>query len=103
LDDIFISIAEPIPETNLANMVLRTDDSANPTFTEHRGEYKVLKLTESEARCFDLQLHGQMCKSMPGIVTDQMYQAYLKEARQQGSDVRAVTRLLQKYRKKEVI
>ncbi len=103
LDDIFISIAEPIPETNLANMVLRTDDSANPTFTEHKGEYKILKLTESEARCFDLQLHGQMCKSMPGIVTDQMYQAYLKEARQQGSDVRAVTRLLQKYRKKDVI
>jgi len=33
-------------------------------------------------------------------VTDQMYQAYLEEARQQGRDVRAVTRLLQKYRKK---
>ncbi len=100
IDDVFISIAEPIPETNLADLVLATDDSENPTFTEHGNEYKVLNLTESEARCFDLQLHGQMCKSMPKIVTDQMYQAYLEEARQQGRDVRAVTRLLQKYRKK---
>jgi len=39
LDDIFISIAEPIPETNLADLVLRTPDSENPTFTGHKGEY----------------------------------------------------------------
>ncbi len=98
LDDVFISIAEPIPETNLADIVLKTDDSENPTFTEHTGEYKSLKLTESEARCFDLTLHAQMCKSTPSILTDQLYQACLDDARQQGSDVRAVTRLLQKYR-----
>lgn len=103
MDDVFISIAEPIPETNLADLVLATDDSENPTFTEHRNEYKILNLTESEARCFDLELHGHICKSMPHIMTDQMYQAYLEEARQQGKDVRAVTRLLQKYRKKEVM
>jgi len=100
LDDIFISIAEPIPETHLADLVLNTDDSNNPTFIVHNGEYKALKLTESEARCFDLALHAQMCKSMPGILTDQLYQACLDDARQQGSDVRVVTRLLQKYRGK---
>ncbi len=101
LDDIFISIAEPIPETNLADIVLKTDDPENPTFIEHTGEYNILNLTESEARCFDLELHSEMCKSMPNILTDQMYQAYLEDARQQGSDVRAVTRLLQKYRGNE--
>ena len=100
LDDVFISIAEPIPETNLAELVLKTDDSENPTFIAHTGEYKSLKLTESEARCFDLTLHAQMCKSMPSLLTDQLYQACLDDARQQGSDVRAVTRLLQKYRGK---
>ncbi|NOQ28742.1 MAG: B12-binding domain-containing radical SAM protein, partial [Methanosarcinales archaeon] len=100
LDDVFISIAEPIPETHLADLVLKTDDSENPTFIAHTGEYKALKLTESEARCFDLTLHAQMCKSMPSLLTDQLYQACLDDARQQGGDVRAVTRLLQKYRGK---
>jgi len=100
LDDVFISIAEPIPETHLADLVLKTDDSDNPTFAEHTGEYKSLKLAESEARCFDLALHAQMCKSMPSLLTDQLYQACLDDSRQQGSDVRAVTRLLQKYRGK---
>ncbi len=100
LDDAFISIAEPIPETHLADLVLKTDDSENPTFIAHTGEYKALKLTESEARCFDLTLHAQMCKSMPSLLTDQLYQACLDDARQQGGDVRAVTRLLQKYRGK---
>jgi B12-binding domain/radical SAM domain protein len=100
LDDVFISIAEPIPETHLADLVLKIDDSENPTFIAHTGEYKALKLTESEARCFDLTLHSQMCKSMPSLLTDQLYQACLDDARQQGSDVRAVTRLLQKYRRK---
>ena len=100
LDDIFISIAEPIPETHLADLVLKIDDSENPTFIAHTGEYKALKLTESEARCFDLTLHSQMCKSMPSLLTDQLYKACLDDARQQGSDVRAVTRLLQKYRGK---
>ena len=99
-DDVFVSIAEPIPETNLSELVLKTDDSENPTFMKHKGEYKALKLTESEARCFDLELHAQMCKSVPSILTDQLYNACLADARQQGRDVRAVTRLLQKYRGK---
>lgn len=100
LDDIFVSIAEPIPGTHLSELVLKTDDSENPTFMAHRGEYKALKLTESEARCFDLTLHAQMCKSVPSILTDQLYNACLDDARVQGRDVRAVTRLLQKYRRK---
>ncbi|MEA1944790.1 MAG: methyl-coenzyme M reductase glutamine C-methyltransferase [Euryarchaeota archaeon] len=100
LDDIFVSIAEPIPGTNLSDLVLKTDDSKNPTFMKHEGEYKALKLTDSEARCFDLELHAQMCKSVPNILTDQLYNACLADARQQGSDVRAVTRLMQKYRGK---
>ncbi len=99
-DDVFVSIAEPIPETNLSELVLKTDDSENPTFMKHEGEYKALKLTESEARCFDLELHAQMCKSVPSILSDQLYNACLADARQQGRDVRAVTRLLQKYRGK---
>ena len=98
LDDVFVSIAEPIPGTHLSGLVLETDDSENPTFMEHTGEYKALKLTESEARCFDLTLHAQMCKAVPNILTDQLYNACLEDSRQQGGDVRVVTRLLQKYR-----
>jgi B12-binding domain/radical SAM domain protein len=100
LDDIFVSIAEPIPGTHLSELVMKTDDSENPTFMEHGGEYGALKLTESEAWCFDLALHAQMCKSVTSILTDQLYNACLDDARAQGRDVRAVTRLLQKYRRK---
>ncbi len=37
--------------------------------------------TESEARCFDLELRAKMCKSVPGILPDQLYNACLFDAR----------------------
>jgi len=65
-DDIFIRIAEPIPETHFA----------------------------------DLELHAHMCMSTPSLLTDQLYKTCLDDARRQGGDVRAVTRLLQKHRRR---
>lgn len=97
LDDVFISIAEPIPGTPLAPLAVRTPPEENPLYIPHEGEYRSLHLTEAEARCFDLMLQADLYK--PGLhpVTDQIYSTYLAEARRQGREIRAVTDLLRRY------
>jgi B12-binding domain/radical SAM domain protein len=100
LDDVFVSIAEPIPETPLARLVLNTPIKENTTFLETTGEYRAFGLTESEARCFDLMIHADMYKPGLHVVTDQLFDVYLKEAKKQGSDIRAVTDLLFRYYQK---
>ncbi|MFY9800309.1 MAG: methyl-coenzyme M reductase glutamine C-methyltransferase [Methanoregula sp.] len=97
LDDVFISIAEPIPSTPLASLVLHTEMSKNPVFMPHTGEYRTLGLTEAEARCFDLTLHADMFKPALHVTTDQVFDAYLKAVKIQGKEIRAVTDLLVKY------
>ncbi|MFA5332819.1 MAG: methyl-coenzyme M reductase glutamine C-methyltransferase [Methanoregula sp.] len=98
LDDIFISIAEPIPSTPLAALVLKTSRDQNPVFIPTTGEYKPLGLTEAEARCFDLMLHADLCKPVLHVTTDALYDTYLAEAKKQGREIRAVTELLFRYK-----
>ncbi|WOF15543.1 TIGR04014 family B12-binding domain/radical SAM domain-containing protein [Methanoplanus sp. FWC-SCC4] len=97
LDDCFVSIAEPIPKTPLADLVLKTPMDENPTYIPHTGEYRSLKLTESEARSFDLQMHADMYKPNLHVITDQIFNAYLAGVRKDGNDVRNATELLFKY------
>ena len=99
LDDVFVSIAEPIPKTELCDLILNTPNDKNPTFKTHLGQYKRLNLTESEARCFDLMLHAENWKSNPNILTKQLYSIYLNEAKTQGKDIRSITNLVFKYKK----
>ena len=99
LDDIFVSIAEPIPKTELCNLTLNTPIEENLTFKVHLKKYRTLNLTESEARCFDLMLHGENWKSNPSIITKERYLAYLNEAKKQGEDIRNITKLIFKYKK----
>ena len=98
LDDVFSSVAEPIPGTPLAKVALDYPKEENLLYREHAGDYRALKLSEAEARCFNLLLHGQNCKPVPRIVDDGTYSAFLEEARVQGRDVRRVMDLLEKYR-----
>jgi B12-binding domain/radical SAM domain protein len=99
LDDVFISIAEPIPSTPLSSLVLKTNREQNPVFVPHTGEYRTLGLTEAEARCFDLTLHADMFKPGLHVTTDQVFNTYLKAIRQQGAEIRSVTELLFRYAK----
>ena len=98
LDDIFVSIAEPIPGTPLARLAMDSPAEHIPLFQEHKGEFKALKLSEAEARCFDLMLQGNSCKPVPRALTDDLYNAYLAETRTQGRDIKRVFGLLDKYR-----
>ncbi len=97
LDDVFISIAEPIPSTPLASLVLRTPRESNPVFMLHSGEYRSLKMTEAEARCFDLTLHADMYKPGLHVTTDQVFNTYAKAIKQQGAEIQQVTELLFRY------
>lgn len=97
LDDVFVSSAEPIPGTPLADLVVRTPRDKNPAFVPHTGEYRALNLTESEARCFDLMMHADMFRPQLRLVTDEVYNVYLAEARKQGRDIRAATELILRY------
>ncbi|NLM28899.1 MAG: TIGR04014 family B12-binding domain/radical SAM domain-containing protein [Methanomicrobiales archaeon] len=97
LDDVFVSSAEPIPGTPLADLVVRTPREKNPAFIPHTGEYRPLDLTESEARCFDLMMHADIYRPQIRLVTDEVYSAYLAEARKQGQDIRAATDLILRY------
>jgi B12-binding domain/radical SAM domain protein len=97
LDDVFVSSAEPIPATPLADLVVRTPRDKNPAFVPHTGEYRALNLTESEARCFDLMMHADLFRPQLRLVTDEVYNVYLAEARKQGRDIRAATELILRY------
>jgi B12-binding domain/radical SAM domain protein len=97
LDDVFVSSAEPIPATPLADLAIRTPRDKNPAFVPHTGEYRALDLTESEARCFDLMMHADMFRPQLRLVTDEVYAAYLTEAKKQGRDIRAATELILRY------
>jgi len=97
LDDVFVSIAEPIPGTPLAKLVLRTPRDENPLYQQTNGEFRSLGLTTAEARCFDLMMEADIHKPRLHVVTDQVFDIYLKEARKQGSEIRAVTDLLFRY------
>jgi len=96
-DDIFVSIAEPLPSTPLASLALRTPREKNPLFIAHTGEYRPLGFSEAEARFFDLSLHGAMWRTRPLLVAGQAYDAFLGEARKQGREIRAVYNLLERY------
>lgn len=97
LDDLFVSIAEPIPGTSMARQTLAVENELNPTYRPDEGEYRPLGLTVSEGRCFDLILHGNLFKPTSRVITDQVYEAYLAEARRQGREIRAVSDLLRRY------
>lgn len=98
LEDVFASVAEPIPGTPLAKLALEYPKEDNPLYRNHTGEYRALRLSEAEARCFNLMLTGMSCRPVPRIVDGGIYSALLEEARVQGRDVRRVMDLLAKYR-----
>jgi B12-binding domain/radical SAM domain protein len=97
LDDIFISIAEPIPSTPLASLALKTPKEKNPVYTPHNGEYRPLGLTKAEAWHFDLSIHAATSRSRPFLVSGSLYDSYLEETKKQGREIRAVMDLLIRY------
>ncbi len=97
LDDVFVSAAEPIPGTPLADLVLSTPSDENPVYVPHTGEYKALGLSVAEARAFDLMLHADLNKPVFSMADDRTFDLYLAEVRKQGSDIRRATECILRY------
>lgn len=100
LEDVFVSIVEPIPSTSLARLIAELPEEDNPSFKPHTGEYAALKFSESEARCLDLMLTAETSRPVPRIVSNKQYDEFCSIVRGQGEEVRAVTRLIWKYTQK---
>ncbi|WP_456471972.1 methyl-coenzyme M reductase glutamine C-methyltransferase [Methanocaldococcus sp.] len=89
LDDIFVSIAEPIPKTELCDLIIKTPKEENLVFKKYNPYLSV-----AEYRCYDLLVYGSSftLKPLPP-------QICLNEAKKQGEDIRKITNLIYKYKK----
>jgi B12-binding domain/radical SAM domain protein len=90
LDDCFVSIAEPIPGTELGEEVVKMNVQDNPLFMKS----KKTNLSVAEERAFDLMLTSYVAREKPLILTDDLYSNTLKEVKTQGENIRKVTEIV---------
>ncbi len=90
LDDCFISIAEPIPGTELAEEVIKGKED-NTLFTKSK---KIRNMSVAEERALDLMLTSYVARERPRILSDELYEKTLKEVRKQGEDIKKVTQMI---------
>ena len=90
LDDCFISIAEPIPGTELAEEVIEGKEE-NPMFVKSK---KIRNLSVAEERALDLMLTSYVAREKPLFLSDELYEKTLNEVRKQGEDIRKVTQMI---------
>jgi len=90
LDDCFISIAEPIPGTELAEEVMEGKEE-NPLFVKSE---KMRNMSVAEERALDLMLTSYVARGNPLILSDALYDKTLTEVKKQGEDIRKVTQMI---------
>jgi tRNA-2-methylthio-N6-dimethylallyladenosine synthase len=93
LDDYFVSIAEPIPGTPLADDVIKTPLNENLLFIKS-DKYKNYELSIAEERCLNLMLDSYVFRSIPVAMTDNLFKTLLEETKSQGNHIRAVTEMI---------
>jgi B12-binding domain/radical SAM domain protein len=95
LNDYTISLPEPIPGTELANTIKNLPDKKNPVFVKDETRLgRKYDLTVAERRCFDLMLSASASRKMPLYMSDELIKLYIKVAREQGGEIREITRIL---------
>lgn len=102
LNDYTVSIAEPIPGTELCSEILHLPLDQNPVFMKDEtrmGERHGISV--AERRTFELILTAAVSRKVPLILNNRVTSEYLKFAIQQGEEIKAMTKLiLDKYPKK---
>lgn len=93
LDDYFISIAEPIPGTALAEEISKIPLNENLLFLESK-EYKNFDLSIAEERCLNLMIDSYVFRSIPTAMTEELFKALLDETKSQGSHIKTVIDML---------
>ena len=93
LNDYFVSIAEPIPRTSLANDINKLPLSENPMFLKSK-EYKEYDLSIAEARCLNLMVESYLFRNNPVPMTNRLFKTLVEETKMQGNHIRTVTEMI---------
>lgn len=99
LDDYFISIAEPIPGTSLADEVTEMSLSDNSVFIKSK-EYEKYDLSIAEARCLNLMLESYVFRSIPVAMDDNLFKSLIRETKSQGNHIRIATEMIKDFKLK---
>ena len=94
LDDYFVSIAEPIPGTPLAEEVKRLPIEDNPLYMEsEKGKFKGL----AAERAFKFMLDSYVFRNMPIPLTDKLFKSIIEEVKSQEDHIRTVTAMIKGF------
>lgn len=98
LDDYFISIAEPIPGTDLGHEVLDLPLEDNILFQKSQ-KYTKHDLSIAEERALDLMIESYVFRSYPVPMTQNLLSNLMDEVKSQGEHIKTVTQLIKnKYK-----
>lgn len=93
LDDYFVSIAEPIPGTPLAEEVKKIPLEKNLVFIDSE-ESKNQNLSIAEERALRLMVDSYIFRSIPVPMSDQLLKTIINEVKSQGSHIKTVTKMI---------
>ena len=93
LNDYFVSIAEPIPGTSLADNVNKVPLHENPMFLKSK-EYKEYDMSIAEARCLNLMIESYLFRNNPVPMTNRLFKTLVEETKVQGDHIRTVTEMI---------
>ncbi len=93
LDDYFISIAEPIPGTDLGDEVLNLSFEDNILFQKSQ-KYAKHDFSIAEERALDLMIESYIFRSYPVPMTQALLKNLMDEVKSQGNHIKRVTELI---------
>lgn len=96
LDDYFVSIAEPIPGTDLGAEVSQLSLEDNILFQDSL-KYKRHGLSIAEERALDLMVESYVFRSFPVPMSQNLLKDLLNEVKSQGDHIKRATHLIKKY------
>ena len=93
LMDHFVSIAEPIPGTPLAEEIYKLELNENPLFIKDSSSFgRLHNLSIAEMRAYQLMLEGYYARTLtPSLADEHISKLFLNEAKKQGEEIRACT------------
>ena len=96
LDDYFISIAEPIPGTDLGDEISQLSLEDNILFQDSL-KYKRHGLSIAEERALDLMVESYVFRSFPVPMSQKLLKDLLNEVKSQGDHIKSVTHLINNH------
>lgn len=93
LDDYFISIAEPIPGTDLGDEILNLSFEDNILFQKSQ-KYAKHDFSIAEERALDLMMESYIFRSYPVPMTQALLKNLIDEVKSQGNHIKRVTELI---------